>query len=86
MASYAEGPDRGLFEALQPSAYKISPTNHTAYVLMPVLIMFAITAVVVFVKTYTAWTGFNKLRMDDYAAITALVCSLRPPRACSDIA
>lgn len=67
------GANNGLFEMLQPSPYKASPTNHSAYILLPALITFAVTTIVVFVKTYTACTVFKRPRIDDYVAIVALV-------------
>ena len=71
----------GLFEVLQPSPYKASPTNHSAYILLPALIMFAVTTIVVLVKTYTACTVFKRPRIDDYVAIAALV-SISDIRRC----
>lgn len=73
------GANSGLFELLQPSPYKASSTNHSAYILLPALIMFAVTAIVVFVKTYTAWTVFKRPRIDDYVAIAALVSIVSVP-------
>lgn len=78
MASDGDEVNHGLFELLQPSPYRISSSNHAAYVLLPALIMFAVTTVVVLVKVYTARTVFKRLRMDDYAAVAALVRQAPP--------
>lgn len=73
MVSSSDPANAGLFETLQSSPYKITSTNHSAYILLSALIFFSVTALVVFIKVYTAWTVFKKLRMDDYAAVAALV-------------